>query len=80
MCVFGLKMLLRGHLCNLTNYLDIVGHPAENDLLMNSRLKIRSCEQNVVFEHRSKLGETAEEENRKRGRQVGQVPGKQSTF
>ena len=53
--------------------LDIIGHPAEENLFMDCCLPICSTEQRFAFEHRGQLGKPAEKQNRKRRRQVGQV-------
>ena len=54
--------------------LDIVGHPAEEDPLLNSSFPSVSTEQGVVLEHHGELGEAAEEQGGQGGGQEGQVP------
>ena len=52
--------------------LDIIGHPAEENLFMDCCLPICSTEQRFAFEHRGQLSKSAEKQNWKRHRHVGQ--------
>ena len=57
----------------LTYDLDIVGHPAEEDRLLNSSFPSVSTEQGVILEHHGELGEATEEQGGQGGGQEGQV-------
>ena len=58
----------------LTYDLDIVGHPAEEDPLLNRSFPSVATEQGVVLEQHGELGEAAEEQGGQGGGQEGQVP------